>query len=148
MPTVHTPLTLNQSIKHHNILKHSATLIVNKNCQEKKGRKTMARVRMVTRTINTTVVHALIVNPTTKEVKEDDITIAGTYADAKALDKALSKLNTEESHIVSVYDTKVVSRLYGMTEQDFVANAKVISKEEAGEGEEAEESTAEAVAEA
>ena len=105
----------------------------------------MARVRMVTRTINTTVVHALIVNPTTKEVKEDDITLAGTYADAKALDKALSKLNTEESHIVSVYDTKVVSHLYGMTEQDFVANAKVISKEEA---EEAEESTAEAVAEA
>lgn len=97
----------------------------------------MARVRMVTRTINTTVVHALIVNPITKEVKEDDITLAGTYADSKALDKALSKLNTEESHIVSVYDTKVVSNLYGMTEQEFLASAQVISTEEAEENTEA-----------
>ena len=83
---------------------------------------------MVTRTINATVVHALIVNPTTKEVSEQDITLAGTYNDVKSLDKALSKLNNETTHIVSVFNTRVVGNLYGMTEQEFLAHASIIEK--------------------
>ena len=98
----------------------------------------MARQRMVTRTINATLVHALVVNPTTKEVSEQDITLAGTYNDVKSLDKALSKLNNETTHIVSVFETKVVGNLYGMTEQEFLAHASIIQKPATEESESAE----------
>lgn len=89
----------------------------------------MARVRMVTRTINSTLVNALCVNPTTKEVEEKELTLAGTFDDDKALAKAIAKLNTETQVVVSIYGSKVISKLYGMTEQMFLENATVIDKE-------------------
>ena len=89
----------------------------------------MARVRMVTRTINSTLVNALCVNPTTKEVEEKEITLAGTFDDDKALSKAVAKLNTETQVVVSIYGSKVISKLYGMTEQMFLENASVIEKD-------------------
>lgn len=93
----------------------------------------MARVRMVTRTINSTKAHVLCVNPTTREVEEKDILLAGTFNDEKAFAKALAKIETDTMKVVSVYSTEIVSDLYGMTEQKFLELSHKIDKHEASE---------------
>jgi hypothetical protein len=78
---------------------------------------------MVTRTIETTKVHALVVNVTEQKTLEADYILAGTYKDAKALAKALDKLSTDDLKIVHPISVEVIETLYGMSEADFIANA-------------------------
>jgi hypothetical protein len=94
---------------------------------QRKGEKTM-RKPMVTRTIISTAVTALCVNPQTAETFEQEFTLTGKIADKDKVLKRVSKLyNTDECTIVAIRDLKEVNELYGMDEVDFIAGAKILN---------------------
>ena len=94
----------------------------------------MARVPMVTRTIKSTKVNVLLMNVTTKTPEEKEVIVPRTYEKEKQLFKAIdTALNDSNLKVCAVLNTEVVETLYGMTEFEFIANAKPISKKEAEE---------------
>ena len=87
----------------------------------------MARTPMVTRTIITTKVNVLCLELTKAEPFNKVVVLGGTYKDAKSLDKAVHKaIDSDEVKAVHVVDKTEQETLYGMSEQDFIANAKVL----------------------
>lgn len=85
------------------------------------------RKPMVTRTIISTSVTALCVNPQTAETFEQEFTLTGKVADKDKVLKRVSKLyNTEDCTIVAIRNLKEVNELYGMNEADFMAGAKIL----------------------
>ena len=95
----------------------------------------MARERMVTRTVLVTTATAMCVEVNTCEVKINDYEISGTFSDNEQALKTLKKLyETETFKVVAVQALKENEILYGMSELDFIKQAKVLpprgSKEE------------------
>lgn len=87
----------------------------------------MARIPMVTRTIQITKVKALCLNIADQKPFEKEYVLSGIYKDNKHLMKALEKVANDDTHkVVHVKSTEVVKTLYGMTEQEFVSCAKVL----------------------
>ena len=85
------------------------------------------RKPMVTRTIISTRVRALCVNPQSAETFEEEFLLTGKIADKDKVLKRVSKLyNTENCIIVDICDIKEVKELYGMDEVDFIAGAKIL----------------------
>lgn len=85
------------------------------------------RKPMVTRTIISTSVTALCVNPQTAETFEQEFILTGKVTDKGKLLKRVSKLyNTEDCTIVTVRKLKEVNELYGMDEADFIKGAKIL----------------------
>lgn len=90
------------------------------------------RVPMVTRTIPTTLVTALCVEPSTKEVFEKTFKLPRTYKDEKSLKKALDKsVENETFSAVSILGTEVQETLYGMTEEKFISDADILPPRDA-----------------
>jgi hypothetical protein len=93
---------------------------------QRKGEKTM-RKPMVTRTIISTSVTALCVNPQTAETFEQEFTLSRKILEKdKALKKVSKLYNTEDCNIVAIRELKEVNELYGMDEADFIAGAKIL----------------------
>lgn len=91
----------------------------------------MARIPMVTRTIQTTKVNVLCLNIVEEEPFNEVVTLPRTYKDEKSLMKMVEKaINTDSVKAVHVVGTNVEETLYGMTEADFIANAKILPKRE------------------
>lgn len=87
----------------------------------------MSRISMVTRTIETTKVLALCVNVATQTTCENEYILSGTFKDNSAVLKALVKVaNTDDTKVVHIISTETVETLYGMSEQDFIASAKIL----------------------
>lgn len=85
------------------------------------------RKPMVTRTIISTRVTALCVNPQTAETFEQEFVLTGRITDNDKVLKRLSKIyKTESCTIVAIRDIKEVNELYGMDEADFIAGAKIL----------------------
>lgn len=85
------------------------------------------RKPMVTRTIISTTVKALCVNPQTAVTFEQDFTLSGKILEKdKALKKVSKQYNTDNCTIVAIYELKEVNELYGMDEADFIAGAKIL----------------------
>lgn len=85
------------------------------------------RKPMVTRTIISTSVTALCVNPQSAKVFEQEFTLTGKIADKDKALKIVSKLyNTEDCTIVAIRKFKEVNELYGMDEADFIKGAKIL----------------------
>ena len=85
------------------------------------------RKPMVTRTIISTSITALCVNPQTAETFEQEFILTGKIADKDKVLKRVSKLyNTEDCTIVAIRVLKEVNELYGMDEADFIAGAKIL----------------------
>ena len=85
------------------------------------------RKPMVTRTISSTSVTALCVNPQTAETFEQEFTLTGKIADKDKVLKIVSKLyNTDDCTIVAIRNLKEVNELYGRDEADFIAGAKIL----------------------
>lgn len=85
------------------------------------------RKPMVTRTIISTQVTALCVNPQSAETFEQKFTLTGKIADKDKVLKRVSKLyNTDGCTIVAIRNLKEVNELYGMDEADFIASAKIL----------------------
>lgn len=85
------------------------------------------RKPMVTRTIISTSITALCVNPQTAETFEQEFTLTGKIDDKDKALKRVSKLyNTDDCTIVAIRNLKEVNELYGMNEADFIKGAKIL----------------------
>jgi hypothetical protein len=85
------------------------------------------RKPMITRTITSTSITALCVNPQTAETFEQEFILIGKIADKDKVLKRLSKLyNTDDCTIVAIRNLIEVNELYGMDEADFIAGAKIL----------------------
>ena len=85
------------------------------------------RKPMVTRTIISTSVTALCVNPQTAETFEQMFTLSGKILEEdKALKKVSKLYNTEDCTVVAIRELKEVNELYGMDEADFIAGALIL----------------------
>ena len=85
------------------------------------------RKPMVTRTIISTSVKALCVNPQTADTFEQDFMLSGKILEKdKALKKVSKLYNTDDCTIVAIRELKEVNELYGMDEADFIAGAKIL----------------------
>lgn len=91
----------------------------------------MARVPMVTRTFETTVVNLLCVNTEDRSTFEQSITLPRTYKDDAKMMKAVEKvLEGEPIKAVSILGSEVKETLYGMTEAEFIQHANVLPPRE------------------
>ena len=87
----------------------------------------MARKPMVTRTITTTKVIVLCLDVNSAEPFNETVTLPRTYKDDKKLLKSVEEvINTAYVKAVHIVDKKEIETLYGMTEQDFINNAKIL----------------------
>lgn len=85
------------------------------------------RKPMVTRTIISTQVTALCVNPQTAETFEQEFILTGKVAgEDKALKRVSKEYSTDDCTIVAIRSLKEVNELYGMDEADFIAGAKIL----------------------
>ena len=90
----------------------------------------MARKPMVTRTIITTKANVLCLNIITGEPFNKVVTLPRTYKDDKSLLKMVSAvINNDEQKAVHIVDKEEIETLYGMSEQDFIENAKILDKD-------------------
>lgn len=100
--------------------------------KKRKGEITMARERMVTRTVSTTTVDVLVINIETAEVYTKSFVLGQNMVkDEKTmLNNAQKMLDDETStnlcKCVAIKNIKEEETLYGMTEQDFLKYAKVL----------------------
>ena len=87
----------------------------------------MARIPMVTRTIQTTTANVLCLNIKEGEPFNKEVVLPRTYKDEKSMMKVVERLiNTEDVKAVHIVHTDVNETLYGMTEQEFIAAARVL----------------------
>lgn len=87
----------------------------------------MARKRMVTRTILTTKATVLCMDTETLKSEYKDVILPRTYKDEEKLFKAVKNaVDTDTFKAVKIEETSSVETLYGMDEQDFIDNAKIL----------------------
>ena len=85
------------------------------------------RKPMITRTIISTQITALCVNPQTAETFEQEFVLTGKITDKDKVLKKVSKLyNTDDCTIVAIRELKEVNELYGMDEAYFIKAAKIL----------------------
>lgn len=86
------------------------------------------RTPMVTRTINTTKAKVLCLNIETSETLTTEVVAPRTYKNDADLMKVVKPIIEKDAHIKAVHivETEVIECLYGMTEQEFIENAKVL----------------------
>ena len=89
----------------------------------------MANKYNVTRTIITTTVTALTINPETMETDTKVFVYDGIEKEDKTkILKHLRKRNeTETCSLVSIVKVETTEQLYGMTEEDFIKYSKVLN---------------------
>ena len=89
----------------------------------------MARKRMVTRTIVSTIATVKCADLAGDTVTKEVINLSGTYKNHEAVLKQARKLMDSESQkVLKVLDTIEETRMYGMSEEEFMANATIINK--------------------
>ena len=87
----------------------------------------MARERMVTRTVELTIAEVMTLDTVTAEVRIIPYEIGGGLTDHVAILKAVKKLHeTDTFKCVAVQNVSVKEILYGMTEAEFIARAKIL----------------------
>ena len=87
----------------------------------------MARQPMVTRTITTTKAIVMCLDIIKGEPFTKAIIVPRTYKDDEALlKKVKSVIETDDVKAVHIVSKEEIETLYGMTEQDFIENAKVL----------------------
>lgn len=84
------------------------------------------RKPVVTRTINSTLVHALCMDIAEGRAYETDITVPGIMKDEKKILRALSTHVPEGHKAVTVKGFEHVKTLYGMDEGVFIQHAHVL----------------------
>lgn len=90
----------------------------------------MARVRMVTRTINVTEVVAVCMETSTLQVQERVLTLTGDTVTADVALKKCKKLyENDELKVVMVKSMNVTQELYGMLETEFLKYAQKLDPE-------------------
>lgn len=81
----------------------------------------MARTRMVTRTINVTVIEAMCVDTSTAEVSIKELELTGeTFTEEKALKALKKEYETGTFKVVTIQSMNVHEEMYGLKEIDFL----------------------------
>lgn len=86
----------------------------------------MARVRMVTRTVDVTVAEVMQIDVNTAEVKIVTYELSGKFTDNDAILKSINKDIPVSIKAVAVQSVNTKEVLYGMPEIDFIKMAKVL----------------------
>ena len=86
----------------------------------------MARERMVTRTINESVVEIMTLDVTTANVEIKAYRLSGIFTDDEALKKCKKMYETETLKLVHVESNHTTEVLYGMLEDDFIRYAEIL----------------------
>lgn len=84
------------------------------------------RKPMVSRTFNTLVCTATVLDTEKKTVAEKQLKLSRTYAPEKILGKLQETYNTDTEVVVHVTDVTTVEECYGMSEDTFLAHAHKI----------------------
>lgn len=85
------------------------------------------RKPMITRTVTTTDATLLCVNVRTQETCKQVVALPRTYSSDRAVLRTAKKLyETDELKVVQVLSCEVNTRLYGMTEAEFLQTAKIL----------------------
>lgn len=85
----------------------------------------MARVRMITRTINVTTIEAMCVDTSTTEVSIKELELTGeTFTEEKALKAIKKEYETDTLKVVTIQNMKVHEEMYGLKEIDFLKVAQ------------------------
>ena len=85
----------------------------------------MARVRMVTRTINVTAIEVMCVDTNTAEVSIKELELTGeTFTEEKALKELKKEYETGTFKVVAVQKMEVHEEMYGLKEIDFLKVAQ------------------------
>lgn len=107
----------------------------------------MARKPMVTRSFEVTNVNVMMCNTITAEVHNKEFEVPRTYKDNEKLLKVVKEMvETDSDKVVTIVDKSVATKLYGMSEADFLKNAieldpetrKVLESEDEDEDEDEE----------
>lgn len=84
----------------------------------------MARKPMVTRSFEVTNVNVMMCNTITAEVHNKEFEVPRTYKDNEKLLKVVKEMvETDSDKVVTIVDKSVATKLYGMSEADFLKNA-------------------------
>ena len=84
----------------------------------------MARKPMVTRSFEVTKVNVMMCNTITAEVHNKEFEVPRTYKDNEKLLKVVkSMVETDSDKVVTIVDKSVATKLYGMSEADFLKNS-------------------------
>ena len=88
----------------------------------------MARTKMVTRTVVQTTADVMRINTSTAEVSIVPFTLGGKYTDGEEFLKAVNKTAYDLPDIKYVKADNLVEEelLLGMTEEEFIRNARVL----------------------
>ena len=83
---------------------------------------------MVTRTIRTTKVFVIGADLNENKVVNYEVILPRVYKDEKAILRELNKRTADDASVkpVSISRYEIQDTLYGMPEDDFIANAKVL----------------------
>lgn len=85
----------------------------------------MARMSMVTRTITTTEALVVYANISENKIVERTVILPRTYKGEREIMRAINATHTDENEKpIAVKSYTTTETLYGMTEADFIANAK------------------------
>ncbi len=85
----------------------------------------MARVPMVTRTIKGTRITVMCLNVTEAEPFNETVEFPEVFKNAdEALKAVKARIDTDEVKAVHIVGSEVFKTLYGMTEEEFLLNAK------------------------
>lgn len=85
----------------------------------------MARIRMVTRTVKSTVATVMCLDTQAAQAVNKDYEISGVYPDSEKLLKALqAEYETETLKLVHIVSSFEAEQLYGMPENEFMMYAK------------------------
>lgn len=87
----------------------------------------MARIRMITRTVVSSVFSVMVVNQSTMQVESIEVSVpsAESMTDAKQIDAV--KANLPDGYLfVQITAKREQETLYGMTEEEFIRLAKVL----------------------
>lgn len=87
----------------------------------------MARVRMITRTVVSTMFSVMVVNQSNMQVESIEVSVpsADTMTDVKQIDAV--KSNLPDGYLyVQITGKREEETLYGMTEEEFIRLAKVL----------------------
>ena len=88
----------------------------------------MARKPMVTRKIKFTTVNVLCLNVETAEPFNRVVKLPGHYNNEVKLRKVIDeKINTDTEKTVHIVDVTQETKLYGMTEEEFLSHAKPLT---------------------
>lgn len=85
----------------------------------------MARIPVVSRTMETTVAKVLVVDVNTQKTQEQEVSLPRTYKNNDVvLKRVRNLLDTPDVKVVHIIDTTVKRTKYAMSEQKFIENAE------------------------